>query len=41
MLDHIDGDVTAVYDKYDMLPEKRAVSTLLSQELKKIIGDQP
>jgi integrase len=41
MLDHIDGDVTAVYDKYDMLPEKRAVSILLSQELKKIIGDQP
>jgi integrase len=40
-LDHIDGDVTAVYDKYDMLSEKRAVANVLADELRKIVGDRP
>lgn len=39
MLDHVNGDVTEVYDKYDMLKEKRQVVTLLAQELRRIIGD--
>jgi integrase len=38
VLDHVDGDVTAVYDKYDMLAEKRAVANILADELRKIIG---
>jgi integrase len=38
LLDHLEGDVTAVYDKYDMLAEKRAVATILATELRKIIG---
>jgi integrase len=38
MLDHLNGDITAVYDKYDMLPEKRAVADLLGAELQRIIG---
>ena len=37
MLDHLDGDVTAVYDKYDMLREKRAVANILGAELQKIL----
>ncbi|WP_084518687.1 integrase arm-type DNA-binding domain-containing protein [Bradyrhizobium sp. th.b2] len=41
MLDHVNGDVTAVYDKYDMLKEKRHVVTILAQELRQIIGDGP
>jgi integrase len=41
MLDHVDGDVTAVYDKYDMLAEKRAVANILAAELRRIIGDKP
>lgn len=41
MLDHVDGDVTAVYDKYDMLAEKRAVATILDTELCRIIGQTP
>lgn len=40
LLDHVNGDVTDVYDKYDMLPEKRAVVNLLASELRRIIGDQ-
>lgn len=40
-LDHVDGDVTAVYDKYDMLSEKRAVANILAAELRKIIGNKP
>jgi integrase len=40
-LDHVDGDVTAVYDKYDMLSEKRAVANTLALELTKIIGRKP
>ena len=32
VLDHVDGDVTAVYDKYDMLPEKRAVANILAAQ---------
>jgi integrase len=38
VLDHVDGDVTAVYDKYDMLSEKRAVANILADELRRIIG---
>ncbi|MCJ9730546.1 integrase family protein [Bradyrhizobium sp. PRIMUS42] len=38
LLDHVNGDVTAVYDKYDMLSEKRQVATILEAELRKIIG---
>jgi integrase len=41
LLDHVNGDVTAVYDKYDMLPEKRAVVNLLASELRRIVGDRP
>ncbi|ARQ95296.1 integrase [Bradyrhizobium phage BDU-MI-1] len=37
-LDHIEGDVTAVYDKYNMLPEKRAAQMILDRELRKILG---
>jgi integrase len=41
LLDHLDGDVTATYDKYDMLPEKRIVAGILATELRRIIGSQP
>jgi integrase len=41
LLDHLEGDVTATYDKYDMLPEKRGVTTILEAELRKIIGTNP
>jgi len=41
LLDHIEGDVTATYDKYDMLPEKRSVAAILEAELRKIIGNRP
>ena len=41
LLDHVNGDVTAVYDKYDMLPEKRAVANILASELRKIIAAKP
>jgi integrase len=40
-LDHVDGDVTAVYDKYDMLSEKRGVANILAIELGRIIGGKP
>ena len=39
-LDHVNGDVTAVYDKYDMLPEKTSVQAVLANELKRIVGDK-
>lgn len=41
VLDHLEGDVTATYDKYDMLPEKRLVAAILEAELRKIIGTRP
>jgi integrase len=41
LLDHLEGDVTAVYDKYDMLAEKRDVANILAAELLKIIGSRP
>jgi integrase len=41
LLDHLEGDVTATYDKYDMLPEKRRVVAILEAELRKIIGVKP
>ncbi|WP_156464277.1 integrase family protein [Afipia sp. Root123D2] len=40
-LDHLEGDVTAVYDKYDMVAEKREVANVLAAELLKIIGNGP
>lgn len=39
MLDQINGDVTAIYDTYDMLDEKRAVVVTLAAELRRVIGD--
>jgi integrase len=41
LLDHLQGDVTDVYDKYDMLPEKRRVVDILAAELRRIIGSSP
>jgi integrase len=41
LLDHLEGDVTATYDKYDMLPEKRLVASILDAELRKIVGTRP
>ncbi|WP_407122399.1 tyrosine-type recombinase/integrase [Bradyrhizobium sp. STM 3561] len=41
LLDHLEGDVTATYDKYDMLPEKRRVTEILEAELRKIVGVKP
>lgn len=41
LLDHVNGDVTEVYDKYDMLKEKRQVEDLLASELRRIVGDGP
>lgn len=41
VLDHLEGDVTATYDKYDMLPEKRLVAAILEAELRKIVGTNP
>jgi integrase len=41
LLDHVNGDVTDVYDKYDMLKEKRQVVNLLASELRRIVGDRP
>jgi integrase len=41
LLDHVNGDVTDVYDKYDMLKEKRQVVDLLACELRRIVGDRP
>ncbi|WP_409188492.1 hypothetical protein [Bradyrhizobium sp. RDM4] len=41
LLDHVNGDVTEVYDKYDMLKEKRQVVELLASELRRIIGGAP
>ncbi|WP_409188497.1 hypothetical protein [Bradyrhizobium sp. RDM4] len=38
LLDHVNGDVTEVYDKYDMLKEKREVVNLLASELRRIVG---
>ncbi|WFU52361.1 integrase arm-type DNA-binding domain-containing protein [Bradyrhizobium pachyrhizi] len=39
-LDHVNGDVTAVYDKYDMLKEKTDVQGVLASALTNIIGDK-
>lgn len=39
-LDHLEGDVTAVYDKYDMLAEKREVVRILAKELQSIISGE-
>ena len=38
LLNHTKDDVTAIYDRYDMLAEKRQVSEILEREIKKIIG---
>lgn len=39
-LDHMEGDVTDIYDKYNMLPEKTAVENILGGELKRLLGDK-
>lgn len=39
LLAHVDSDVTAVYDQYDMLPEKRAAVNILNAELRRICGN--
>jgi len=41
LLDHLQDDVTDVYDKYDMLPEKRRVVDILAAELRRIIDSSP
>lgn len=41
LLDHLEGDVTATYDKYDMLSEKRGVAEILADELRKIVEPKP
>jgi integrase len=38
LLAHTKGDVTAVYDKYDMLAEKRAAVTTLADAIAAIVG---
>lgn len=38
LLAHIEGDVTAVYDQYDMLAEKRAAVTVLGTAIKRIVS---
>src|SRR5207247_8022927 len=37
-LDHVEGDTTAIYDKYNMLPVKRDAQLILERELRRIIG---
>jgi integrase len=37
LLAHIEGDVTAVYDQYDMLDEKRAAVNVLGKALSRIV----
>ncbi|MHC2552280.1 tyrosine-type recombinase/integrase [Bradyrhizobium elkanii] len=39
-LDHMEGDVTDIYDKYNMLPEKTVVENILGGELKRLLGDK-
>nr|WP_166309075.1 tyrosine-type recombinase/integrase [Bradyrhizobium sp. 2S1]MCK7664803.1 tyrosine-type recombinase/integrase [Bradyrhizobium sp. 2S1] len=39
-LDHVNGEVTDVYDKYDMLKEKTDVQGILASALTNIIGDK-
>jgi integrase len=41
MLDHLNGDVTAVYDKYDMLKEKTDVAKILGEELQRVLAAAP
>lgn len=38
MLNHTRSDVTAVYDKYDMLAEKREVAEILEAEIKRLLN---
>lgn len=38
LLNHVEGDITGVYDKYEMLAEKRAVVTLLEGEIMKVVA---
>jgi hypothetical protein len=37
LLARIEGDVTAVYDQYDMLDEKRAAVTALGRAIGRIV----
>jgi hypothetical protein len=36
-LTHVEGDVTAVYDQYDMLDEKRAAVAVLGNAITRIV----
>ena len=38
ILAHTEGDVTAIYDQYDMLPEKRAAVIKLGSAVAAIVG---
>jgi integrase len=38
LLGHLIGDVTAVYDRYDMLPEKKAAAAVLGTQLEIILS---
>jgi integrase len=40
LLSHKEGDVTAVYDQYDMLDEKRAAVSVLGKVISKIVGNR-
>jgi integrase len=40
LLAHIEGDVTAVYDQYDMLDEKRAAVTVLGRAISKLAANR-
>jgi integrase len=40
LLAHKEGDVTAVYDQYDMLDEKRAVVTVLGRAISKLAANR-
>ena len=41
VLNHVETDVTARYDRYDGLPEKRRALDLWGARLAKIVGDDP
>jgi integrase len=38
MLNHVEGDVTGVYDRYELLAEKRGVAALLEREIKRVVA---
>ena len=38
LLDHLEGDVTATSDKYDMLPEKRQPRALVPADVREVLS---